>query len=99
MLRSNEVKTLTAYSGRKTRTNPANLVLVLGRDGSRSASLTLASILSRQGRGGLTLADSELVEAVVVDAEVVGNLVDDGQPDLLDDLVLLGAHGLYRLLE
>ena len=45
------------------------------------------------------LAHPQLVEAVVVYAEVVGDLVDDGQPDLLYDLVPVGAYGLYRVLE
>ena len=34
---------------------------------------------------------AELVEAVVVDAEVVGDLVDHGDPHLLDDLGLVAA--------
>ena len=37
-------------------------------------------------------APAELVEAVVVDAEVVGDLVDDGDADLLDHLGLGAAH-------
>ena len=95
----NEVKTLTACSGRNTKTNPTNLVLASDRDGGGFASFTLTSILSGQGRGGPNLAGAELVEAVVVDAEVVGDLVDYGQPDLLHDLVIVGAYGLDRLLE
>jgi hypothetical protein len=34
------------------------------------------------------LRPAEFVQAVVVDAEVVGDLVDDGDGDLVDDLVL-----------
>ena len=40
---------------------------------------------------------AELVEAVVVDAEVVGDLVDHRDAHLLDDLVLGDAHGHDRL--
>ena len=36
---------------------------------------------------------AELVEAVVVDAEVVAHLVDDGDPHLVDHLVLGAADG------
>jgi hypothetical protein len=35
-----------------------------------------------------SLSPAEFVQAVVVDAEVVGDLVDDGDGDLVDDLVL-----------
>src|SRR3954466_6942605 len=42
----------------------------------------------RWGGAGPSSSPAELVQAVVVDAEVVRDLVDDGDRDLLDDLVL-----------
>ena len=66
----------------------------------RVADLTFsdASMSSVKGEDA-GLAHPQLVEAVVVDAEVVGDLVDYGEPDLLYDLVPVGAHGLYGVLE
>ncbi len=49
-------------------------------------------------RGRKTLAEAELIEAVVVDAEVVAQLVNDGLADLFADLVVAPADGLDGLL-
>ena len=45
---------------------------------------------STRGAETAALIPAELVQALVVDAEVVGNLVDDGHRHLLDD-VLAGS--------
>ena len=39
-----------------------------------------------RSKGGLPLPPSEFVEAIVVDAEVVGNLVHDGGNDFVHDV-------------
>ena len=44
-------------------------------------------------------APTELVQAFVVDAEVVGHLVDDGHRDLVQQFVAGGTHALKRPLE
>lgn len=45
------------------------------------------------------LLPAEFVESVVVDAEVVGDLVDDGHRDLLDQLLAARAPALQRTFE
>src|SRR5690606_20032615 len=60
-----------------------------GRRSSASSSCSWRSFLSNATGG--TLAPAELVEAPVVDAEVVGDLVHDRDGDLLDHLLLGGA--------
>ena len=64
--------------------------------------------MSRSGRTGVPRhagaacwrsGPAQLVEAVVVDPEVVGDLVDDGHGDLLDQFLAGGAPALERAAE
>ena len=54
--------------------------------------------MSTQAETGNSLAEAEFVEPIVIDAEVMAELMDDGLADLLADLLVVVADGLNRLL-
>ena len=67
---------------------------------SRSSRLgSLARLPAGTLPGASALVDAEVVEPVVVDAEVVGQLVDDRDPDLLGEVVGVGEVGFERQSE
>src|SRR5690625_5904193 len=53
---------------------------------------TPGSRVGGSGSGRWGLGPAQFVQALVVDAEVVGNLVDHGDGDLLDDVLGVVAH-------
>src|SRR3954452_12533810 len=57
-------------------------------DTSSNATRARSGRSGHFGRNGHRSAPAELVESVVVDAEVVRDLVDDGDGDLVDDVLL-----------
>src|SRR5688500_17098061 len=75
---------------RSSTTSSPSLRSLRGNGTGRSVSL--ARRARRQPLRGV-LVPAQLLEAVVVDAEVVRDLVDHGDADLADDVLLVLGHG------
>ncbi|MDT5014646.1 MAG: hypothetical protein QOD39_806 [Mycobacterium sp.] len=74
---------------------PRNALAACTAHGSFIARADAKGPISAACRGTLRLpaqlAPTQFVQPVVVDAEVMGDFVDDGDRDLVDDLVLVLA--------